>query len=77
MASLIGFLLTRHWRDGPGGVALLFWAHSSATPLRLVFTGQRGVCCTPADTALDPAETKSSCSARPHTAFCRLPGAAG
>ena len=77
MASLTGFLLTRHWRDGPGGVELVFWAHSSAGPLRLVFTGQRAVCFTAADRALDPVETKPSYSARPRTAFCRLPGAAG
>ena len=77
MASLTGFLLTRHWRDGPGGVELVFQAHSSAGPLRLVFTSQQAVRCTPADTALDPAETKPSCSARPRTALCRLISAAG
>jgi len=77
MASLTGFLLARHWRDGPGGVALVFWAHSSAGPLRLVFRGQRDVCFTAADTALDPAETTSFCSALPRKAFCRLPGTAG
>jgi len=54
--SVTGFLLTRHWRDGPGGVELVFWAHSSAGPLRLVFRGQQVVCFTPADTALDPAD---------------------
>jgi DNA polymerase-2 len=63
MASVTGFLLTRHWCDGPDGVHLVFWAHSSAGPLRLVFTGQRVVCFMPADTVLDPAERKSSCSA--------------
>ena len=77
MASLTGFLLTRYWRDGPDGVELVFWAHSSAGPLRLVFAGQRAVCFTPADMTLDLAETKPSCSALPRTAFCRLPGAAG
>jgi DNA polymerase-2 len=56
MASVTGFLLTRHWRDGPDGVELVFWAHSTAGPLRLVFTGQRAVCFTPADTVLDPAD---------------------
>ena len=56
MASVTGFLLTRHWRDGPDGVELVFWAHSSAAPLRLVFRGQPPVCFTPADAALDPAD---------------------
>ncbi|MFN2110006.1 MAG: hypothetical protein ACK2UI_10120, partial [Anaerolineae bacterium] len=32
MASVTGFLLTRHWRDGPDGVELVFWAHSNAGP---------------------------------------------
>jgi DNA polymerase-2 len=56
MASLTGFLLTRHWGDGADGIELVFWAHSSAGPLRLVFTSQQAVCFTPADTVLDPAD---------------------
>jgi len=56
MASVTGFLLTRHWRDGPDGVELVFWAHSDAGVLRLVFPGQRAVCFTPADSALNPAD---------------------
>jgi len=56
MASVTGFLLTRHWRDGPDGVELVFWAHSDAGPLRLVFSGQRAVCFTPADTAVNPGD---------------------
>jgi DNA polymerase-2 len=56
MASVTGFLLTRHWRDGPDGVELVFWAHSNAGSLRLVFRGQRAVCFTPADALLDPAD---------------------
>ena len=58
MASVTGFLLTRHWRDGPDGVELVFWAYSTAGPLRLVFRGQRAVCFTPADTALHPADLR-------------------
>lgn len=38
------FLLTRHWRDGPNGVELQFWAHSTAGPLRLIYPEQRAVC---------------------------------
>lgn len=38
------FLLTRHWRDGPNGVELQFWAHSPSGPLRLIYTDQRAVC---------------------------------
>jgi len=56
MASVTGFLLTRHWRGVPDGVELVFWTHSTAGPLRLVFRGQRAVCFTPAHTALDPAD---------------------
>ena len=55
LISVTGFLLTRHWRDRPDGVELVFWAHSDAGPLRLVFTGQRAVCFAPAGTTLDPA----------------------
>ena len=38
------FLLTRHWRDGPNGVELQFWAHSPAGPLRLVYPEQKAIC---------------------------------
>lgn len=38
------FLLTRHWRDGPNGVDLQFWAHSPAGPLRLVYPEQQAIC---------------------------------
>ncbi|WP_428610183.1 DNA polymerase II [Sedimenticola sp.] len=46
------FLLTRHWRDGPQGIELQFWAHSSAGPLRLVFPDQKAVCFIPRENGL-------------------------
>ncbi|MCB1761134.1 MAG: DNA polymerase II [Gammaproteobacteria bacterium] len=44
MDSVTGYLLTRHWRDGAGGVDLDLWAWSESGPLRLRFPDQRAVC---------------------------------
>lgn len=43
MPPIPGYLLTRHWRDRQG-LELVFWAHSSEGPLRLVFPRQQSVC---------------------------------
>ena len=43
-APIDAFLLTRQWRDGPGGIELVFWAWSDEGPLRIVITGQEAVC---------------------------------
>jgi DNA polymerase-2 len=51
MDSIPGFLLTRHWRDGPD-LELAFWAHSPRGPLRLVFPHQQAVCFVGRDTPL-------------------------
>jgi DNA polymerase-2 len=44
MQLFSGFLLTRHWRDTPGGVELVFWACSDQGPLKLCFPQQKAVC---------------------------------
>lgn len=38
-----GFLLTRNWRDTPGGVELEFWFASAAGPLCALVRGERSV----------------------------------
>jgi DNA polymerase-2 len=47
MPILPGFLLTRHWRDTPAGLELVFWAQSPRGPLRLVYPAQQAVCFVP------------------------------
>ncbi len=44
MSELTGYLVTRHWRDTPDGIELVFWACSPEGPLRLSFSGQQAVC---------------------------------
>ncbi len=48
-----GFLLSRQWRDRPGGVELVFWATTDSGPLRIVVTGERPVCFVARDARFD------------------------
>lgn len=41
--TLEGFLLTRNWRDTPGGVELEFWFASAQGPLCALVRGERSV----------------------------------
>ncbi len=41
--SVFGFLLTRAWRDRPGGVELEYWFATDDGPLRAVVPGERAV----------------------------------
>ena len=38
------FLLTRHWRDAPGGVDVELWAWSARGPIRVLAPGTESVC---------------------------------
>ena len=44
MHTLRAFLLTRHWRDAPGGLELTLWAASEHGPLRVVLDREEAVC---------------------------------
>jgi len=48
-----GFLLSRQWRDRPGGVELVFWATTDVGPLKIVITGERPVCFVARDARFD------------------------
>lgn len=48
-----GFLLSRQWRDRPGGVELVYWATTDSGPLRIVVTGERPVCFVTRDARFD------------------------
>ena len=41
------FLLTRDWRETPGGLELVLWAKGAAGPVRAVLRGQEAVCFVP------------------------------
>ncbi len=43
-----GFLLTRHWRDTPGGTEVEFWLATDNGPLRVVLPPQESVAFIPA-----------------------------
>ncbi|SCB90125.1 DNA polymerase-2 [Kosakonia oryzendophytica] len=43
-----GFLLTRHWRDTPGGTEVEFWLATDSGPLRVVLPPQESVAFIPA-----------------------------
>lgn len=43
-----GFLLTRHWRDTPGGTEVEFWLATNSGPLRVVLPPQESVAFIPA-----------------------------
>ncbi len=43
MERISGFLLSRHWRDGPAGVELEFWFATERGPLCAVVEGERAV----------------------------------
>jgi len=63
-----GFLLTRNWRDTPGGVELEFWFASDAGPLCVLVRGQHSVFFLPREQA--PAAQavlapRFACSVRP------------
>ena len=74
MHKLNGFLLSRHWRDTPGGIELVFWAHTPEGPLRLVFPGQRAVCFLTRDTRLDPGQFPGITFERRRLALADLQG---
>ena len=42
--SLSAYLLTRQWRDTPGGVELSFWASSDEGPVHIIVPAQQAVC---------------------------------
>ncbi|MEM8972102.1 MAG: DNA polymerase II [Pseudomonadota bacterium] len=42
--TITGYLLTRGWRDTPGGIELTFWCASTDGPVRLVVEDQEAVC---------------------------------
>ncbi|RWR00554.1 DNA polymerase II [[Pantoea] beijingensis] len=44
-----GFLLTRHWRDTPGGTEVVLWLATDQGPLRLVLPFQESVAFFPAE----------------------------
>ncbi|MBL3527635.1 MAG: DNA polymerase II [gamma proteobacterium endosymbiont of Lamellibrachia anaximandri] len=54
MPAATGFLLTRHWRDRPNGIDLVFWVHTQEGPLRCVYPDQRAVCFISSEIQLGP-----------------------
>lgn len=46
--ALQGFILTRHWRDAPGGTQIDYWLATPAGPRKLVLTAQTSVAFVPA-----------------------------
>lgn len=44
MVEVEGFILTRDWRDTPGGVQLSFWIATPSAPLKLKVTNSEAVC---------------------------------
>lgn len=48
------FLLTRQWRDTPDGVELVFWASSSAGPVRILLERQETLCFIRRPTTIEP-----------------------
>ena len=52
-ATVDGFLLTRHWRDTPQGIELLFWAWTPEGPVRILYPGQQAVCFVNRETRLE------------------------
>lgn len=50
-SPLPAFLLTRHWRDRPDGVELIFWAQSPLGSIRIVIQKQQAVCFVRSDEA--------------------------
>jgi DNA polymerase-2 len=49
------FLLTRHWRDTPDGVEIVFWAASNQGPMRLRFERQEPLFFVERDAEIPPA----------------------
>jgi DNA polymerase-2 len=39
----IAFLLTRQWRDAPGGIEIVFWARAESGPIRIRLDGKEAV----------------------------------
>ncbi len=56
MTNILGYLLTRHWRDSPSGIELSFWAWTSSGPLQLLFPNQPAVCFVAAASSLPPVD---------------------
>lgn len=42
--NLVGFLLTRHWRDNPDGISLTFWISTPKGPAQIIIDKQQAVC---------------------------------
>ena len=42
--SINAYLLTRQWRDTPGGIELSLWATSDMGPINIIVGGQQAVC---------------------------------
>jgi len=42
--NLVGFLLSRQWRDTPDGISLCFWLSSPQGPVQIVIDKQQAVC---------------------------------
>ena len=42
--NLVGFLLSRQWRDTPDGITLNFWLSSSQGPVQIIIDKQQAVC---------------------------------
>ena len=57
-ASKLGFLLTRQWRDRPGGVELSFWFSTDTGPIRVVVDGNDAVFFVERDATVDPGNTR-------------------
>ena len=42
--NLLGFLLSRQWRDSPQGISLSFWLTSPEGPVHIIIDNQQAVC---------------------------------
>lgn len=42
--NLVGFLLSRQWRDTPEGITLNFWLSSSQGPVQIIIDRQQAIC---------------------------------
>lgn len=62
---MLGFLLTRQWRDRPDGVELSYWFSSDAGPLRVVIDAHQPVCFVERDAALDLRNARFPLERRP------------
>ena len=42
--NLVGFLLSRQWRDTPNGISLTFWLSTPKGPVQIIIENQQAVC---------------------------------